>query len=39
MKKGKYDIILEIKSNGRLSTMHIPVTLMLGPEINHWGQE
>ena len=39
MTQGKYDIILEIKSNGRLSTMYIPVTLMLGPEINHWGQE
>ena len=39
MGKGKYDIILEIKSNGRLSTMYIPVTLVLGPEINHWGQE
>jgi len=36
--KGKYEIILEIKSNARLSTMFFPVTLILGPEINHWGQ-
>jgi len=27
---GKYDIILEIKSNGRLSKMFIPVTFIVG---------
>lgn len=29
--KGKYDLILEIKSHGRLSTMYIPVTFISGP--------
>ncbi len=38
LKKGKYDLILEIKSNGRLSTMYFPVTFVHGPEIGHWGQ-
>lgn len=36
--KGSFEVILEVKSNGRLSTMYIPVTLFVGPELNHWGQ-
>jgi hypothetical protein len=35
-KKGFYRIILEIKSNGRLSTMYIPITLVNGPDTRHW---
>ena len=34
--KGFNRIILEIKSNGRLSTMYIPVTLISGPVTRHW---
>lgn len=30
LNKGKYDIILEIISNGRLSKMYIPITFILG---------
>lgn len=37
LKKGRYDLILEIKSNGRLGIMYFPVTLMLGPITSHWG--
>ncbi len=29
--KGKYELILEVKSNGRVSTMYIPVVLVLSP--------
>ena len=27
--KGKYDLILEIKSNGRLNTVFVPITLIV----------
>lgn len=30
LNKGKYDVVLEIKSNGRLSKMFIPVTFIVG---------
>ena len=29
--KGKYELIVEVKSNGRVSTMYIPVVLVLSP--------
>ncbi|MBN2852535.1 MAG: ADP-ribosylglycohydrolase family protein [Clostridia bacterium] len=29
--RGKYDLLLEIKSNGKLSTMYLPVTFILNP--------
>ena len=38
IKKGSYNIILEIKSNGRLSTVYVPVSFILSPVLGHWGQ-
>ncbi len=31
LRKGRYEICLEIRSNGRLSTMYVPVTLLVTP--------
>ncbi|MBN1623241.1 MAG: ADP-ribosylglycohydrolase family protein [Clostridia bacterium] len=39
LQKGFYRIILEIKSNGRLSTMYLPITLVNGPDTRHWQGE